>query len=229
MNGPAPCSAVSHSTSMRRSGSYIRFITLAQAAECTDTPLPRRDVADDLLAANRIAAARAHDQQIVDPLDLDAVRARPQDALDHRRQAGFRRLLLQRVLSDDLAQDELRRHLPVAHRRVEIVELRIAVLLPDLGQRVVAQTASRRRRSASPPSRRSSDRARCCAPSPRLERSAGSSACARDVCTKPSQSRLGLCPTAVMISTMSPFLRRLRSGTMLPFTRAPTHWWPMSV
>ena len=34
---------------------------------------------------------------------------------------------------------------------------------------------------------------------------------------------------AVTISTISPFLRRVRSGTILPLTRAPTHWWPTSV
>ena len=32
---------LSHSTSMRRSGSYSRLTTLGQVAECTDTPLPR--------------------------------------------------------------------------------------------------------------------------------------------------------------------------------------------
>ena len=52
---------------------------------------------------------------------------------------------------------------------------------------------------------------------------------ARDVTTKFSQSRLGLCPAAVTISTMSPLRSRARSGTILPFTRAPTHWWPTSV
>ncbi len=52
---------------------------------------------------------------------------------------------------------------------------------------------------------------------------------AREVTTKFSQSRLGLCPAAVTISTMSPLRRRARSGTILPFTRAPTHWWPTSV
>ena len=31
----------SHSTSMRRFGSYCRLITLGHVAECTDTPLPR--------------------------------------------------------------------------------------------------------------------------------------------------------------------------------------------
>ena len=28
---------------------------------------------------------------------------------------------------------------------------------------------------------------------------------------------------------MSPFASRVRSGTILPFTRAPTHWCPTSV
>ena len=46
---------------------------------------------------------------------------------------------------------------------------------------------------------------------------------ARDVPTMFSQSRLGLCPGVVMISTMSPLRRRVRSGTILPLTRAPTH------
>src|ERR687883_45223 len=52
---------------------------------------------------------------------------------------------------------------------------------------------------------------------------------ARDVATKFSQSRLGLWPACVMISTMSPFFRRVRSGTILPLTRAPTHLCPTSV
>ena len=28
---------------------------------------------------------------------------------------------------------------------------------------------------------------------------------------------------------MSPFLRRVRSGIILPLMRAPMHWWPTSV
>ena len=41
VNAPSPCPALSHSTSMRRSGSYIRLTTFEHDAECTDTPLPR--------------------------------------------------------------------------------------------------------------------------------------------------------------------------------------------
>ena len=52
---------------------------------------------------------------------------------------------------------------------------------------------------------------------------------ARDVATKFSQSRLGLWPVCVRISTMSPLASRVRSGTIRPLTRAPTHWWPTSV
>ena len=52
---------------------------------------------------------------------------------------------------------------------------------------------------------------------------------ARDVTTNDSQSRLGLWPGCVMISTMSPFCSRVRSGTILPLMSAPTHWWPTSV
>ena len=46
---------------------------------------------------------------------------------------------------------------------------------------------------------------------------------ARDVPAMFSQSRLGLCPGVVMISTMSPLRSRVRSGTIFPLTRAPTH------
>ena len=52
---------------------------------------------------------------------------------------------------------------------------------------------------------------------------------ARDVAAKLSQSRLGLWPVCVRISTMSPLASRVRSGTMRPLTRAPTQWWPTSV
>ena len=52
---------------------------------------------------------------------------------------------------------------------------------------------------------------------------------AREVETNASQSRLGLCPFCVTTSTMSPFCSVVLSGTILPFTRAPTHWCPTSV
>ena len=52
---------------------------------------------------------------------------------------------------------------------------------------------------------------------------------AREVTTKLSQSRLGVWPGAVTTSTMSPLASRVRTGTMRPFTRAPTHWCPTSV
>ena len=52
---------------------------------------------------------------------------------------------------------------------------------------------------------------------------------AREVRTKVSQSRLGLWPGLVTISTMSPFFSRERSGTIRPLTRAPTQRWPTSV
>jgi hypothetical protein len=51
---------------------------------------------------------------------------------------------------------------------------------------------------------------------------------ARDVLTKASQSLLGSWPGCVMISTMSPLRRLERSGTMRPFTFAPTHVLPTS-
>ena len=51
---------------------------------------------------------------------------------------------------------------------------------------------------------------------------------AREVLTKASQSLLGTWPACVMISTMSPFLQRARSGTMRPLTLAPTQVLPTS-
>ena len=52
---------------------------------------------------------------------------------------------------------------------------------------------------------------------------------ARVVLATASQSRLGWWPAWVTISTWSPFLRSVLSGTRRPLTRAPTHWWPTSV
>ena len=51
----------------------------------------------------------------------------------------------------------------------------------------------------------------------------------RDDFTRLSQSRLGLCPGCVRISTMSPECSLCRSGTMRPFTFAPMQVWPTSV
>jgi hypothetical protein len=52
---------------------------------------------------------------------------------------------------------------------------------------------------------------------------------ARDVTTKFSQSRLGLCPACRDDLDDVAVLERVRSGTILPLTRAPTHWCPTSV
>ena len=46
---------------------------------------------------------------------------------------------------------------------------------------------------------------------------------AREVCTNVSQSRLGVCPLCVRISTISPLDNRVRNGTIRPLMRAPTH------
>ena len=51
---------------------------------------------------------------------------------------------------------------------------------------------------------------------------------ARDVLTKASQSLLGSWPGCVMISTTSPLRKLERSGTMRPFTLAPTQVLPTS-
>src|SRR5208282_5257457 len=47
--------------------------------------------------------------------------------------------------------------------------------------------------------------------------------------TKLSQSRLGLCPFCVRISTTSPLTTSCRRETICPFTFPPTHWCPTSV
>ncbi len=52
---------------------------------------------------------------------------------------------------------------------------------------------------------------------------------ARLVTTEESQSREGVWPGAVTISTMSPLWSGVRSGTSLPLTRAPTQRCPTSV
>ena len=65
-------------------------MTFGQVAECTETPLPARDVADDLLAANRIAAPRPEDQHIVGAAHLDLLLAAAERAADDRRDRSLR-------------------------------------------------------------------------------------------------------------------------------------------
>ena len=65
--------------------------------------LAARDVADDLLAADRIAAARAEHHQVVEAADLDLFLAGAEHALDGGGDRAFRRLLAQRVGRHELA------------------------------------------------------------------------------------------------------------------------------
>ena len=67
--------------------------------------LAARDVADDLLAADRVAAAGAEHHQVVHAADLDlAVAAGAEHALDDGGERAVGRLLLERVLADEAGQ-----------------------------------------------------------------------------------------------------------------------------
>src|SRR5215213_2449432 len=108
--------------------------------------LAARDVADDLLAADGVAAAGARDEQVVHAAHDDGVFAEPYELLDglHARRdaAPERRLLLlldlrellgAEVLRDDVARDRL----PVADRGHQIVQAPVAVLVRDALHRAV--------------------------------------------------------------------------------------------
>ena len=121
---------VSHSTSMRRSGSNIRLSTFGQPAAVDRHALAARDVADDLLAANRIAALRAEHHDVVGAahLDLVARRARAQHALDDRDDRGIGWPFFQLTAGHGLLQHRARRQLAVADVREQFVRLLRAVL-----------------------------------------------------------------------------------------------------
>jgi len=82
-----------------------------------------RDVADDLLAANRIAAARAVDQHIVDASHGDPVAPESDRALHHRGHAGGAGLL------QLLGRHELGEHLSGADFAVSDGRQQFAALL----------------------------------------------------------------------------------------------------
>ena len=68
--------------------------------------LAARDVADDLLAADRVAAARAEDQQVVDAAHLDLLLAAgAEHALDDARDGAVGRLLAQRHPAPTMPRD----------------------------------------------------------------------------------------------------------------------------
>ena len=86
---------------MRRSGSYSRLTTFGHDGGVHGHALAARDVADDLLAADRVAAAGAEHHQVVEAAHLDLLLAAgAEHALDDARERAVRRLLPQRVLPD---------------------------------------------------------------------------------------------------------------------------------
>ena len=184
--------------------------------------LAARDVADDFLAANRVAAAGAEDHQVVEPAHLDLLVAGPEDSPHDRRDSGLGRLL-QLLLGHQLREERLRRELPVADRRKELVGLRHAEL--GGGAREAVVLGERLHVQAEAP------RVLLEQLSPELDALdllfgmdevldlAARARRADDV----QPVAAGLVPGVVMISTMSPLRSRVRSGTILPLTRAPTH------
>ena len=172
--------------------------------------LAARDVADDLLAADRIAAARAEHHQVVDARDLDLLFAAAEARAARRRRpalpAASRAGDPPAPASPGPASARpCRSRSPRTARR--------ASCAPILGQRLreaprprAASSALRSKRRASfSNSLRPSSMLR--APSPRVWMKCLILLRARDVTTKFSQSRLGLWPGCVTISTMSPFLQ----------------------
>src|SRR5262249_8757096 len=96
--------------------------------------LAARDVADDLLAADRIAAARAEDHQVVEAADLDLLFAAAEHAPDDGDDRSVRRLLAQLVVGDELDEHLLRLQLAVSDGRVELVGLLRAELVERRGE-----------------------------------------------------------------------------------------------
>src|SRR5262245_18028186 len=91
-----------------------------------------RDVADDLLAANRVAAAGAKHHEIVHAAHLDLFLSRAEDALDGGGQRSLGRLLLETIRRDELREHLLRRQLPVSDQRKKLVDF----LCAELGEQL---------------------------------------------------------------------------------------------
>ena len=100
-------------------------------------PLAAGHVADNLFAANRVAAARPEDHQIVDAVDGDLVVAVvAEHTADDRRNPAFGRRFLELLLRKEFREDVLRRKLAVAERGIELVSLAEAVLGEHAGHGV---------------------------------------------------------------------------------------------
>src|SRR5215207_8524305 len=108
--------------------------------------LAARDVADDLLAADGVAAARARHQQVVHAAHDDGVLAEAYELLDGlhagRQAAPDRRILpllhLRELLGPEVLGDDVTRHgLPVPDGRQQVVHAPVAVLVRDALQGAV--------------------------------------------------------------------------------------------
>src|SRR5215204_2924813 len=108
--------------------------------------LAARDVADDLLAADGVAAARARHQQVVHAAHDDGVLAEADELLDGldagRQAAPERRLLalleLGELLRPEVFGDDVARHrLAVPDGRQQVVHAPVAVLVRDALERAV--------------------------------------------------------------------------------------------
>src|SRR5262245_59356456 len=80
-----------------------------------------RDVADDLLAADRIAALRPEHQHVIGATDLDFLLARSECAFDDGGHDAVGRLFAQTLGRDDFAEQLLRRERAVANEREQVV------------------------------------------------------------------------------------------------------------
>ena len=161
---------VSHSTSMRRSGIEHQVEDVRAGRRVHRHTLAAGDVADDLLAANRVAALRAEHHHVVGAahLDLVAGAARAQHALDGGDDRRIRRLLLQLRRRHRLLQDRPRRELAVADVREQLVARLRAVLGRELEELVALEQRLRDSdRSAAPPCRTGAVQARYCGCAPR--------------------------------------------------------------
>jgi hypothetical protein len=106
--------------------------------------LAERDVADDRLAFDRAATARAVDHHVVHAFDRDAVFAEPERALDDfadlLQARGLRRLRLGELFGrQEAREDRARREFAVADGREHVVHFRDAVVGQEAGEFVVVE------------------------------------------------------------------------------------------
>ena len=186
--------------------------------------LAARDVADDLLAADWIAALGPEDHHIVGAAHLDAIGLRPGRSTRLTADTtGCSGCSFSLVLRDDLVEHQARRELAVADLRQQILGLGRGELGEHPGD--VALEGSlvplRPKRRALVVAAGFDGALLLFDLDQVLDLVAGAG---RDREVQPVAARL--VRALRMISTMSPFLRRVR-GTM-PAVDA-THWWPTSV